>query len=230
MAFKSRISKEEIAQLPIVSFSGDVIVVNSETKVVDCVDYLTKQKMLGIDTETRPAFIAGKHFPTSLLQISSLTRCYLVQLNIVGLPQPIADIFSNPEILKVGLAFADDLRGLKRLTPFEPQNCIDIQSIVNRYGILDLGLQKIFAIIFGQRISKTQRLTNWDNKVLTLLQQKYASTDAWATLCIYNALMNAPQLSQLEVRKLIEADRQLQLQHQLERQQEKNNQQSLSSD
>jgi len=228
--FKSRISKEEIARLPIVSFSGEVIVVNDISMVADCVDYLSQQPSLGIDTETRPAFYAGKQFPTSLLQISSLTRCYLLQLNIIGLPQSVADLFSNPNILKVGLAFTDDLRGLRRLTPFEPQNCVDVQSIVNRYGILDLGLQKIFAIIFGQRISKTQRLTNWDNRQLTLLQQRYASTDAWATLCIYNALIKETPLSQGEVRQLVEADHQLQLQHQLERQQEKENQSSQPTD
>ena len=214
--FKSRISKEDINAMPVVSFSGEIIVVDQPSKIIDCADYLSLQPVLGVDTETRPAFARGIHYPTALLQISSLTRCYLIRLNKVGLPRQIADIFSNPDITKVGLAFAEDLRGLKRLTPFEPKNCIDLQSIVYNYGILDLGLQKIFAIIFGQRISKTQRLTNWDNNQLSLLQQKYAATDAWATLCIYKALQKSKQLPQNEVRALVFADRQLQIQHQHE--------------
>lgn len=202
--------------MPIVSFCGEIVIIDCNDKVADCVKYLSAQPILGIDTETRPAFYKGTHNPTSLLQISSLTRCYLIQLNKIGLPQPIADIFAEPKIIKVGLAFKEDLRGLRHLTPFEPQNCIDIQSIVNNYGILDLGLQKIYAIIFGQRISKTQRLTNWDNKVLSPLQQKYAATDAWATLCIYKALQREKRLPQSTIKALIEADRELQLLHQQE--------------
>lgn len=214
--FQSRISKEDINAMPTVSFSGDIIVVNSPDKVEECVNYLSMQPILGVDTETKPSFSKGAHNPTSLLQIGSLTRCYLIQLNRIGLPKPVADIFANPAIIKVGLAFSEDLRGLKHITAFEPQNCIDIQSIVHNYGILDLGLQKIYAIIFGQRISKTQRLTNWDNRQLTPLQQKYAATDAWATLCIYNALMRSKKLPAKEVKALLEADRQLQIQHQQE--------------
>lgn len=214
--FQQRITKQEVSAMPTVSFNGDIIVVDDEYKIPECVNFLSQQPILGVDTETRPAFSRGKQNKTSLLQISSLTRCYLIQLNHIGLPQPIANILANPDIIKVGLAFSDDLRGLKRITPFEPQNCIDIQSIVHNYGILDLGLQKIYAIIFGQRISKTQRLTNWENKHLTLLQQKYAATDAWATLCIYNALMRSKKLPQKEVKKLLEADKQLQIQHQQE--------------
>ncbi len=214
--FKSRISKEDISAMPIVSFAGEIIVVDQLSKIADCVAYLSLQSVLGVDTETRPAFSKGIHYPTSLLQISSLTRCYLIRLNKVGLPPQIANIFSNSDITKVGLAFSEDLKGLRKLTPFEPKNCIDLQSIVNNYGILDLGLQKIFAIIFGQRISKTQRLTNWDNNQLSILQQKYAATDAWATLCIYKTLQKSQCLPQNEVRALINADRQLQIRHQQE--------------
>lgn len=216
MAFKSRISKEEVNKMPVVSFTGETIVVNSPDQVAECVRYLSAQPVLGIDTETRPAFSRGIHYPTALLQMSSLTRCYLIQLNMIGLPREIADIFANPEIKKVGLAFGEDLRGLQHHTPFVPQQCIDIQSLVHNYGILDLGLQKIFAIIFGQRISKTQRLTNWATDHLSALQQKYAATDAWATLCIYNALLRATPLPQRQVRQLLAADKELQIQHQQE--------------
>ena len=207
LQFKNRVTKEEISLMPKVSFQGEIVVVSKKEQIESCAKFLSAQPVLGVDTETRPAFTQGVHYPTSLLQISSLKRCYLIQLNKVGLPKPIADIFENPSIIKVGLAFTDDLRGLQRIRPFTPNNCVDIQSIVNQYGILDLGLQKIYAIIFGQRISKTQRLTNWDKSELSDLQQSYAATDAWATLCIYNALKKAIPLSQKEVEELVEADR-----------------------
>ncbi|MDE6832487.1 MAG: hypothetical protein K2J07_07135, partial [Muribaculaceae bacterium] len=49
-------------------------------------------------------------------------------------------------------------------------------------------LQKVYAIIFGEHITKGQRLTNWDAKTLTPAQQDYASLDAWACLRIYRHL------------------------------------------
>ena len=46
-------------------------------------------------------------------------------------------------------------------------------------------MQKIYAIVFGERISKAQRLTNWEAPRLTAAQQIYAAIDAWACLKLY---------------------------------------------
>ena len=72
-------------------------------------------------------------------------------------------------------------------------------------------LQKIFAIIFAQRISKAQQLTNWENSHLTPEQIKYASTDAWATLKIYLELQKTKPLSKKEVEALKRAEREAQI-------------------
>jgi ribonuclease D len=127
------------------------------------------------------------------------------------MPQGLADIFADPNICKVGLAFKDDLNGLRRRRDFKPANCIDLQSVVCKYGIMELGLQKIFAIIFAQRISKAQQLTNWENSHLTPEQIKYASTDAWATLKIYLELQKTKPLSKKEVEALKRAEREAQI-------------------
>lgn len=213
-SFVHRIEKEEVNELPLAEFAGEVVVVNKQHQVPAAVDYLSRQTVVGVDTETRPSFTRGVHYPTALLQIATEDRCYLFQLNKIGLPQELADIFANPDICKVGLAFRDDLRGLQRRQMFEPQNCVDIQSLVLQYGILDLGLQKIFAIVYGRKISKSQQLTNWDNVFLTAEQARYASTDAWATLLIYKRLMRTKPLKKKEWEALHTADLQRQLEHQ----------------
>ena len=51
-----------------------------------------------------------------------------------------------------------------------------------------MSLQKIYAIIFGKKISKAQRLSNWEAEQLSVPQQYYAALDAWACLHIYDAL------------------------------------------
>ncbi len=207
-------SKDLIQWLPLAAFGGEVIVVDTPEKVEEAVEYLSKQNAIGVDTESRPSFTRGVHYPTALLQIATEERCYLFRLTHVGMPQALADIFANPKITKVGLAFKDDIAGLRRRRDFKPANCIDLQTIVSKYGILDMGLQKIFAICFGRKISKAQQLTNWENSHLTPDQARYASTDAWATLLIYKDIMQTKPLPKAQVDALRQADREAQIAHQ----------------
>ncbi|MGM9809454.1 MAG: 3'-5' exonuclease domain-containing protein 2 [Paludibacteraceae bacterium] len=207
-------SKDLIQWLPLAAFGGEVIVVDTPEKVEEAVAYLSKQTAVGVDTESRPSFTRGVHYPTALLQIATEERCYLFRLTHVGMPQALADLFANPKITKVGLAFKDDIAGLRRRRDFKPANCIDLQTIVPKYGILDMGLQKIFAICFGRKISKAQQLTNWENSHLTPDQARYASTDAWATLLIYKDLMQTKTLPKAQVDALRQADREAQIAHQ----------------
>lgn len=210
------INKELLQWMPIAAFEGEVIVVDHEEQIADAVAYLRKQRTIGVDTEARPSFQRGTHYPTALVQIATHERCYLFRLTHIGMPQALADIFADPKICKVGLAFKDDINGLRRRRNFVPANCIDVQSLVPRYGILDLGLQKIFAICFGKKISKTQQLTNWENSHLTPEQARYASTDAWATLLIYEDLLQHEPLADKEVEALKREDKERMIEHQQE--------------
>lgn len=210
------ISKELLQWMPIAAFEGEVIVIDKPEQVEDAVRYLGKQKIVGVDTEARPSFQRGIHYPTALVQIASHERCYLFRLTHIGMPQELADFFANPDICKVGLAFKDDINGLRRRRNFTPANCIDIQKLVAQYGILDMGLQKLFAICFEKKISKAQQLTNWENSHLTPEQARYASTDAWATLLIYEDLLKHEQLSQDEVAALVREEKERMIEHQQE--------------
>lgn len=214
--FVRHISKELVNVMPLAQFDGETIIIDRPDQIDEAVRYLQTCTVLGIDTEARPSFTRGTHYPTALVQISDGARCYLFRLNKTGMSESLAKLFSNKKICKVGLAFKDDLNGLRRLHDFKPQNCIDLQSVVAQYGILDLGLQKIFAIVFGKKISKSQQLTNWEADTLTPEQARYAATDAWATLLIYNALLESKPLPKREVERLKFAEREAQVQHQLE--------------
>lgn len=210
------ISKELLQWMPLAAFEGEVIVVDREEQVADAVAYLRTQKVLGVDTEARPSFQRGIHYPTALLQIASHERCYLFRLTHVGMPQELAELFADPDICKVGLAFKDDINGLRRRRDFTPANCVDVQSMVTHYGIFDLGLQKIFAICFGKKISKSQQLTNWENTQLTPEQARYASTDAWATLLIYEDLLAHEPISNEDLETLKREEKERIIEHQQE--------------
>lgn len=227
--FAAHIDKAVISTLPVAFFEGEVIVVDRPEMVAEAAAYLRQHNVLGVDTEARPSFKRGVHYPTALVQISTLQRCYLFRLTHVGMPVEIAQIFADPNICKVGLAFKDDINGLRRRRDFKPANCIDLQAIVCKYGILDLGLQKIFAIIFGKKISKAQQLTNWENSHLTPEQARYASTDAWATLSIYLALQQVKPLSKKAVDALKRAEKEAQIQRQQEAMERKLQEQAIKN-
>jgi ribonuclease D len=196
---RETISKEEVNELPLVFFEGEIIVVDTEKKAKEAIKVLRKQKIVGIDTETKPSFKKGQSHKVALLQIATADQCFLFRLNKIDFPETLAAFLSRKSIQKIGLALRDDFIGLNKHYNFKPENIIDLQSIVNSYGILEKGLQKIFAIVFNQKISKSQRLSNWESEELTDKQQLYAATDAWAPLMIYQALKQARKLSKDEI-------------------------------
>ena len=202
--FKPKITKEEVNTLPVVVFDGKITLVDDEYQVKSAVNDLYTNAVVGIDTETKPSFARGTQHKVSLVQIATLDHCYLFRLNYIGFPPELAQFLSDEKVKKIGLSLRDDFTGLNRLMHFKPQNFVDIQSIINSYGILELGLQKIFAIIFDRKISKNQRLTNWEIHELTEQQQRYAATDAWASLLIYLQLMKEKKLSKKQLNAIIE--------------------------
>ncbi len=201
--FQPKISKEEVNQLEVEEFSGKIVVVDTPRKIKQAIEILNTQLIVGIDTETKPSFKRGVMHKVSLIQIATIDECYLFRLNKIGFPEQLTSLFSNSKVTKVGLALRDDLNGLFKQSNFNPKGFVDLQNEVKNYGILELSLQKIYAIIFGKKISKSQRLTNWENDVLTEQQQMYAATDAWATLRIYLQLSQEKKLTKSEINELI---------------------------
>lgn len=185
---KNKISKQEVAALPKVVFPGRVFVINTESEAQKAVSYLQSQQLVGVDTETRPSFKRGQTHKVALLQISTADTCFLFRLNRLGLPGFLVD-FLQGDVLKVGLSLKDDFMMLrKRDSSKDPRKgrWIDLQDYIPRFGLDERSLQKIYALLFHEKISKSQRLTNWEADVLTEAQQYYAATDAWACVRIYN--------------------------------------------
>lgn len=179
----NRYDKKLIGQLPKVLFQGRIIVIQSEQEARKAVQYLLVQDMVGIDTETKPVFKKGQGMaPVALLQVATDDTCFLFRLNHIGLTDDIIRLLSDDNTLKVGLSLKDDFTQLKRRKPFTPGRYVELQDKVREMGIVDQSLQKLYANFFGQRISKTQQLTNWEADVLTEAQKRYAATDAWACI------------------------------------------------
>lgn len=189
--FLPTISKEEVSLLPTVAFDGEIIVVDAPEKVDAACDYLLRQEIVGFDTESRPSFKKGVVNRISLLQLSAGGKCFLFRLNKIRLDKAILKVLENKNVVKVGLSVDGDIRELETLRKFRPKGFVDLQRMVPEYGIGDLSLIKIAAIVLGRRVSKAQRLSNWESVQLTDAQKLYAATDAWLCTEIYNTLKSS---------------------------------------
>ena len=196
---KDKVTKQEISTMPKVLFAGEISVIDSEEEVKSAVEDLKKNNRIGIDSETRPNFRRGVMHKVALLQVSTYDHCYLFRLNKIGMPDDLIRLLESDSIMKIGLSLKDDLRALRKRVGLKPNNWIDLQDIVKQFGIKDLSLQKIYANLFGKKISKNQRLTNWEADELTESQQKYACTDAWSCLEIYDLLKEMERTGDYEV-------------------------------
>lgn len=186
--FDAHIEKSQIATMPTLTYEGRIITIDTAADVEKAMKALSKESIVGIDTETRPAFRKGVQHKVSLLQLSTANTCFLIRLNRTGMPDSLISFLENSKITKVGVSLHDDYQSLSRRHKFKAGGFFDLQKHVGEFGIEEMSLQKIYAIIFGMRISKSQQLTNWEQDVLTDKQKQYAATDAWACLNIYNRL------------------------------------------
>ena len=186
--------------MPKVLFPGRIFVVYTESDAEKAVAYLKDQRIVGVDTETCPSFKRGTTHKVALLQISTQDTCFLFRLNRIGMPDSLQE-FLMSDTLKIGLSLKDDFNSLRKRQDMHPDrgNWIELQEYVGKFGIEDRSLQKIYANLFGEKISKNQRLSNWEADVLSEGQKLYAATDAWACVEIYNCLSELESTGNYEI-------------------------------
>ena len=186
--------------MPKVLFPGRIFVVYTESDAEKAVAYLKDQRIVGVDTETRPSFKRGTTHKVALLQISTQDTCFLFRLNRIGMPDSLQE-FLMSDTLKIGLSLKDDFNSLRKRQDMRPDrgNWIELQEYVGKFGIEDRSLQKIYANLFGEKISKNQRLSNWEADVLSEGLKLYAATDAWACVEIYNCLSELERTGDYEI-------------------------------
>ncbi len=197
--FRQEITKEEINELALRRYEGEITVATTEEQQEAALEEVSQHEVVGFDTEARPAFKRGVHYDTSLIQLSVPDHAFLIRLNHTGFSAELAAFFANDHIKKVGISIKDDLRHLEQLGEkhgqrFNPQNILDLNDTAKALKIPHMGVKKLTAIFLGFRVSKSQQTSNWENATLTEKQLRYAATDAWVCLEIYQYLEKLGQL------------------------------------
>ncbi len=175
-------SKEDIAQLPLASFEGEIHVVDTPERLAEALPKIRACPVLGLDTESRPSFKKGQHFPVALVQLASPREAWLIRICKLGFGPELVSILEDEGIVKVGVSLKDDVHRLRRLHPFQARNMVEMQRIATECQLEEQSLRKLVARVLGLRVSKRAQLTNWQAEELTEAQRKYAAADAW--LCI----------------------------------------------
>ncbi len=200
----NKFDKATINALPLVEYPHKINVILNEYEAERAVEYLLTCDILGVDTETKPAFRRGQNHKVALLQVATRDQCFLFRLNHFGMPQSLIKLLSNRMVPMVGLSWHDDIISLHRRAEFTPGWFIDIQDIIGNLGIEDKSLQKLYANLFGEKISKRQRLTNWEADVLNDKQKEYAAIDAWACINLYDEIMRLMATKDYDLIKVAE--------------------------
>jgi ribonuclease D len=193
--FAKHITKEQVNQLPLGRYDGKLAVISHADKLQQAVDRIRQEGVVGFDTETKPTFRKGQYHHVSLLQIAVPGMVFLFRLNYLGMPPELRSIFEDSSVTKVGIGIRDDLLELQKLHHFKPRNILDLNAEVKSLGVKNAGVRNLSAIFLEFRISKSQQTSNWERDELTDKQLRYAATDAWVCLEIYNRLQDWGYLS-----------------------------------
>jgi ribonuclease D len=184
-----RISHEEMVDLPIRRYEGEVELVETpadlERALANIVDAGGQTSVVGFDTETRPAFRKGESYLPCLAQVATANAVYLFQLQRHDWSAPMAEMLSSGRIVKAGVSLADDLRNLKKLFGFEEKAIVDVGMVAKRHGLKQTGVRNLAGIFLGFRIPKGTKTSNWAAARLSPQQVTYAATDAWACRELY---------------------------------------------
>lgn len=186
--FEKRITKQEINELPLFKYEGKVVIAANEQQIDKAIFEIEKHDIVGFDTETKPTFRKGQFNHVALIQIAIQEKVYLLRINQIGITKTLFRFLSDDKIQKIGIALDDDLIALKRRGRFIPAGFVDLNKIAPTLGIENIGARNLSALLLNNRISKNQQISNWENPTLTEPQIKYAATDAWICLEIYNKL------------------------------------------
>lgn len=198
----TKFDKKSINSLPRILFPGKIVLIDKAEDTEEAVNFLLSQPILGVDTETRPSFSKGRGFQVSLLQVSTHDVCFLFRLHLTGITPAIIRFLEDKKVPKVGLSWHDDLLQLHRRAEFKAGYFIELQDEAKKFGLQDMSLQKLYANLFHQKISKAQRLSNWEASELKDSQMAYAATDAWCCIKLYEELLRLKRDGDYELDEL----------------------------
>jgi ribonuclease D len=181
---RREITRDEVNALPVRRYEGEIVLVEDADALARAAEDAVASRVVGFDTETRPAFRPGESYLPSVFQLATGRAVYVFQLrrDFSGF---LRSILQNPDLAKVGISVSDDLKGLKKVFAFDEAAVLDLGTVAKRSGYRQTGVRNLAALVLGFRVPKGAKTTNWAASRLTPQQLVYAATDAWVCRQLY---------------------------------------------
>lgn len=173
------ISPEALNELPVRRYEGKVNFVASPAQLHAARLDVLHERVIGFDTETRPAFRKGESYLPSIAQVATAAAVHIFPLRYPDTHRLLAELLASADIVKAGVALANDLRTLKQRFDFNERRVVDLGVVAKRNGYAQSGVRNLAGIALGYRIAKGAKTTNWAAAQLSPAQIAYAATDAW---------------------------------------------------
>lgn len=182
------ITSDEINALPLHAFDGKINVIQDKDDLPYAFEEISRHKLVGFDTETKPVFVKGQRHNVALMQVALPDKAFLIRIKFTGVTDDIVKFLENEKILKVGVGVRDDIKALQVLRKFAPGGFVELADMARNAGLEVESVKKLTALLLGFRISKSAQTSNWEADRLDPKQVSYAATDAWVCLNIYRRL------------------------------------------
>jgi ribonuclease D len=173
------ITPDEMAHLPLREYTGSIRLVASDQDLARAIRVIRGEKVVGLDTETRPAFRKGQFYLPCLVQIATASAVYLFHLKRMDFSRELVETLENAALIKAGIGLNEDITKLKKIFSFEPQNLVDLSLVAQRKGFTQSSVRSLAGQLLRFRVSKSSSTSNWAKPQLTSKQIAYAATDAW---------------------------------------------------
>lgn len=181
----STISRDELAQLTVRRYEGPVCVVATPDDLDRVRHELRRERVVGLDVETRPSFRKGEVHRPSLVQVAASHGVTLFPLRRLDCAGVLTELFENASLAKAGIGLGQDFTKLRMIFPFQEQNVVDLSMVAKRHGVTQPSVRNLAGLFLGFRITKGQSTSNWGRATLTEKQIAYAATDAWVCRELY---------------------------------------------
>jgi len=169
-------------------------IINTQTDSDKAVQIIRNHRIIGFDTEQKPTFIKGAIANgTALIQIATKLECFVFQIKQIKNIRPILSLLEDITIVKVGSGLRGDKSTLAKEFRVSLKKTIDLGSLF-KSGLgheHDIGIKKSVTSILGQKITKSKRMStsNWEKKILSDTQIRYAAEDSFAAYDVLCSLL-----------------------------------------
>jgi len=186
----------QLASLPVLKLDSTVTIlfVNNAETLARATRALLANDVVGVDSE----FFPHNRPSAVIVQVATRRNALVFDLKFAPCIDVLAKLFSDPSVMKIGHAFNGDMQMLYTTNrKFDRcESVIDTSelffTLFPSVSLRQIGLARLTALFFGQRLDKREQMSNWSMRPLTSSQMHYAALDARVLIDLVDVMQSHP--------------------------------------